>query len=131
MKVAVEVNSIAGMPDNAVPVARFFIEAKCHSIHGRVGSELAGMHQSNSLRAKNASATKLAILKVSNHEVCHVYRRSRSTAGRPRLHYFKRLRTTRCQLISTRHQRRQIFRQRHLSGAVFISACESTPWVAS
>jgi hypothetical protein len=33
------------VPNNAVSVARFFIEAKGHGIHLRQVFELAGMHQ--------------------------------------------------------------------------------------
>src|SRR5262249_7722313 len=53
MHVAVEVDGVATMPNDAVPVARLLIKAKTQPVQGRIEAQLPGVHQSRSLRTKN------------------------------------------------------------------------------
>src|SRR5258708_1110691 len=68
MHIAMEVNRVAAVPENAVTVARFFVETETHSVQRRVESELAGVHQPRGFRTQNLRALKLSVLQLSNHE---------------------------------------------------------------
>ena len=55
VQIAVEVLSVAGMPNDSVPVSGLFVEAKRHSIDIRQIRKLAGVHHLRCFWTKDLS----------------------------------------------------------------------------
>ena len=56
MHVAVEIDGVAAVADDAVAVARFLVEAERHAVHLRVEPELSRVHQLHRVGAEDARA---------------------------------------------------------------------------
>ena len=62
MQVAVKALQIAAVPDDAMTIRGFFIEAVRPTVHALVKAEGARVHQSGSFRAEYLRAVELTIL---------------------------------------------------------------------
>src|SRR6185369_9288182 len=96
------------MPDDAVSVARLFVESVTHRIHVVVESKQTAVHQAGGLRFENLRAAELSVLQVSNHELRHIGSTAAQTTGRKRIDDLKRLRIARAETITIRHERREV-----------------------
>src|SRR6185312_4917651 len=90
VQIAVEVHGVATMSDDAMPVARFLIEAQRHSIHLRIEPKLPRVHQLRSFWLENLFVFEPPILQVSNHESGDISGGRRESARRHRLHELER-----------------------------------------
>ena len=80
-----EILRVAAVTNDAMPVACLFINTKRHRVHLRQISELPRVHQPRRFRAENLCAFICAILKMSDHEACHVGRAGGDAARRERI----------------------------------------------
>ena len=98
-----EIESISRVANNAMPIARFFVEAMGHSVGAVVQSEKPAVHQARCFGSKNPDVAHLSILQMSDDEARHVSRATAHAAGRKRTYCFKGLGRIGPQLITIRH----------------------------
>ena len=70
--VAVEINCVAAVSDNAHRVHAIFHESEAQAADHRMEFKLARFHLPHGFRFQNSDSIDAAILKKGEHETCHI-----------------------------------------------------------
>src|SRR2546430_15548712 len=84
--IAVKIECVPAMTDDAGAVRRVFHEVEPESVQCRMQFKLPTLHQADGLRFQNRNTVRGSTLQKSEHESRHVYRRGGERTGRRRLH---------------------------------------------
>src|SRR5205807_8579862 len=69
VKIAVKIDRIASVADDAMPIPRLLIKSKRHRIHGGNGNKLAGVHHFRSFGVEDPRGLEFNLLEVGADEV--------------------------------------------------------------
>ena len=107
-----EIFGIAGVTNDALAVARFFVEAVGHGIQAVIRSVKSRMHQLSCLGLEDLLVAELAILQMSDHEIAHIPTGGRNAACGIGFDKLKGLGFSGRSLVAIGHHRLQIVGKR-------------------
>src|ERR1043165_3690403 len=110
MQIAVEVDGVTAVSDDAMTVVRLFVEPVTHRVCLIVESKQTTVHQARRFWLEYVRTAEFAVGEMSHHELGHVGRAAAQAAGRKWIDDFKRFGLVRTETISIRHQRREFRR---------------------
>ena len=76
-----EAHRVAAVSEDAMSIARLFIEAQTHAVHVRQIGKLARVHHLCRFRLQDLSTLILPVLQMGDHEVSHVHRGHGGASG--------------------------------------------------